>query len=64
MGGLTLTFSLPALLSLGLLEQILFYSFSLLGGQMKEKIGTQKKKRENSTTSKIINILNMEVISV
>lgn len=31
---------------------------------MKEKIGTQKKKRENSTTSKIINILNMEVISV
>lgn len=37
-----MTLSLPALLSLALLEDILFYFFSLLGGQMKEKIGTKK----------------------
>lgn len=58
-----MTLSLPALLSLALLEDILFYSFSLLGGQMKEKIGNKKNKGENSITSEIINILNKEVIN-
>lgn len=39
----------------------LFYFFSLLGGQVKEKIGAKKNKGENSITSEIINILNEEV---
>lgn len=62
------TLSLPALVSWALLEDILFYSFSLysfslLGGQVKQKIGTKKNKGENSITFEIINILNKEVIN-
>lgn len=58
-----MTLSFPALVSLALLEEISFYYFSLLGGQVKEKIGTKKNKGENSITSEIINILNKEVIN-